>query len=130
MDTIAPSFAGRSSAARAAVSNGTRLLSGVDGRSASARRFRDLVRSLSDELGGEASLTEPQRAMVRHAAGVMIQAERMQSAIVRGETIDAEQLVRLSNTLARMMKDIGVKAQAAKPKAPDLASYLGGRVAV
>ncbi|MEF2551324.1 hypothetical protein VQ042_08090 [Aurantimonas sp. A2-1-M11] len=87
------------------------------------------MRSLSDELGGEASLTEPQRAMVRHAAGVMIQAERMQSAIVRGEPVDAEQLVRLSNTLARMMKDIGVKAQAAKPKAPDLASYLGGRSA-
>jgi len=30
---------------RSRVSNGTLLLQGIDGRSASARRFRDLIRS-------------------------------------------------------------------------------------
>src|SRR5690606_12513061 len=93
---------------------GTRLLSGVDGRSAPARRFRDLVREFTAELGGDDILTEPMRAMVKQAAAVTVEAERMQGAIVRGEEIDTEQLVRVTNVLARLMNNLKARAKTAK----------------
>jgi hypothetical protein len=51
---------------RSAVSNRSRLLDGVDGRTASARRYRDLCRAFEEELGG--SLTEVELGLVKQAA--------------------------------------------------------------
>ncbi|MCF3638728.1 hypothetical protein LXM94_01920 [Rhizobium sp. TRM95111] len=107
---IAPS----SRTARSAVSNGSRLVQGVDGRSAPARRFRDLVYQFSTELGGDAVMSEPMRAMVRQAAAVAIEAERMQTAILLGEDVDTDELVRISNVLQRLMNGLKAKATIAK----------------
>ena len=52
---IAPTSEGESGqkrADRSAVSNGTRLLPGVDGRNAWARRCRDIMREHLADLGG------------------------------------------------------------------------------
>jgi hypothetical protein len=38
---------------RSRVTNGSKFISGVDGRSAEARRFRDLAMSFADDAGGE-----------------------------------------------------------------------------
>lgn len=90
-----------------------------------ARRFRDLVKEYTSELGGEDIMTAPMKAMVRQAAAVTVETERMQAAIVRGEDVDAEQLVRLSNTLARMMNTLRAKAKLAKAsQRTDLSEYL------
>src|SRR5690349_6306455 len=52
-------------ATRSAVTNGTRLLEGVDQRSPAARRFRDLVTAYCDELNSTLeSLSESQRSTV------------------------------------------------------------------
>lgn len=116
---------GSLSTVRSAVSNGSRLLSGVDGRSALARRFRDLVKEYTSELGGEDIMTAPMTAMVRQAAAVTVETERMQAAIVRGEDVDAEQLVRLTNTLTRLMTNLKAKAKLAKAsKRTDLSEYI------
>jgi hypothetical protein len=40
---------------RSRVSNGTKMLVGVDGRRSSARRFRDLIDTFSAELGDDLS---------------------------------------------------------------------------
>lgn len=107
------------------MSNGSRLLAGIDGRSATARRYRDLVRDYATELGGDDLLTEPMRAMVRQAAAVTVEAEKMQSAIVRGEAVDTEQMVRVTNTLARLMNVLKAKAKATKAgRRTDLSEYL------
>src|ERR1700730_10136153 len=52
-ETTAP-VASRQRAHRSAVSNGTRLfcVDGLDGRSQTARRFRDHVETIGDDLGG------------------------------------------------------------------------------
>lgn len=107
---IAPS----SRTARSAVSNGSRLVQGVDGRSAPARRFRDLVCQFTEELGGDAIMSEPMRAMVRQAAAVAIEAERMQAAILREEAVDADELVRISHVLQRLMNGLKAKAKTAR----------------
>lgn len=110
---------------RSAVSNGTRLLAGADGRSKAARRFRDLVNSYCEAIGTEISrMPESQRTIVRQAAGVSLQCETMQTAIVNGHDVDVEQMVRLSNLLARLLRALGIDGGISSEEQPDLASYL------
>ncbi|MGJ0426972.1 hypothetical protein [Methylocystis sp.] len=94
---------------RSAASNRSTILAGVDGRSLEARRFRDLCVSYADPLGGFESLAEDDAAIVRQAAGITMQTELMQAAIVRGEPVDAEQVVRLTNVLTRLLASIKKK---------------------
>lgn len=106
-----------------AVSNGTRMLDGVDGRSSSARRFRDLMLSFGGELGGIENLTEGERSLVRQAATITIRAEQLQAAIVRGEAVNPDELIRLSNTARRTLASIAPRLP---PKAT-LTEYLTKR---
>ncbi len=106
--------------ARSRVTNGRRTLEGVDGRSASARRFRDLLESFSAEYGGVGSLNETTRALIRQAASLTIRAEQLQAAIVRGEPVDPDELIRLTNTARRTLAGIRRKEQ---PKVT-LSGYL------
>jgi hypothetical protein len=99
---------------RSAATNGIVVLEGVDGRSPEGRRFRDLVVSYAEELGGVAGLSQPDAALVRHAAAVTMQSEQLQGAIVRGEHVDEEQFVRLGNGLVRALNALKARR---KPKA-------------
>jgi len=84
--------------ARAAVTNGRRLHGdGVDGRSREARRFRDLVTSFADSLGGEKALSEADRSLVRTAAALAVQNERLQADAVAGRKVSSEDMTRLAN---------------------------------
>jgi hypothetical protein len=104
---------------RSKVTNGSKLVAGVDGRSADARRYKDLVASFSAGLD---ALNEGQRAIVSQAAALTLQSERMNGAILRGELVDTEQLVRISNVLSRSLAQI---REWAKPKGkPSLQDYL------
>ena len=82
---------------RSAMANGDTLITGVDARSAEARRFRDLCISFAAPLGGFTGLAEHDAALVRHAAALTMQSEQMQREAVRGEPVDTEQLVRVTN---------------------------------
>jgi hypothetical protein len=64
---------------------------------------------LADDLGGAASLTEAQRALVRQAAALTVQSEKLQSAMIRGEAIDDEQMTRVANSLSRTLHRLGRK---------------------
>ena len=65
MQTLRNTLAIGCATTRSKVSNGTQLLRGVDGRSSSARRFRDLVRAYEGEFDG--SLTEVERGQIKQA---------------------------------------------------------------
>jgi hypothetical protein len=107
---------------RSKITNGTKMIHGVDGRSAEARRYRDLAMSFADDAGGAAGLTEAQRSLIASAASLTIQAERMQGAMLRGEPVDVEQQTRVANVLARTLSRLGKRAP---PDAgPTLADYL------
>jgi hypothetical protein len=105
----------RSPTLRSRVTNGSQLLANVDGRTADARRYRDLCMSLADDLGGAPSLTEAQRALVRQAAAMIVQSERMQSDVLRGEIVDCEQLTRLANAATRILSRLGLRRTAVEP---------------
>ncbi len=89
---------------RSAASNGTTILQGVDGRSAEARRFRDLVMAFAADLGADVTeLSEADAALCRHAASATMQSESLSRAVVNGEAVDTEQAVRVGNLLTRAM---------------------------
>jgi hypothetical protein len=115
---------------RSAVSNGKQLHSNaipVDGRSHHARRFRDLVSAYSDEIGG--TLSESESGLVRQAAALALRCEQLQAAIVRGEDVDDDLLVRISGTAKRLLGAIAVKSDGRKPAGPTLEDYLAARTA-
>jgi hypothetical protein len=116
----------RPSTTRSAISNGSRILEGVDGRSASARRFKDLVENFSRDLGGVDRLSEAEQSLIRQAASLTMRGEQLQAAIVRGEAVDPDELIRLSNTARRCLEGIQRREQ---PK-PSLAEHLAKRGAV
>jgi hypothetical protein len=87
----------------------------LDRRTKAARRYAELIRKFTAEYGGDAMLTEASKAMIAQLAGAVIQSEAMQAAIVRGESVDSEQLVRVANLVSRTMRELGlgkVKAEA------------------
>jgi hypothetical protein len=111
------------STTRDKVSNGRLLGTHVDLRSAAGRRFRYLVASYADELGGE--LSEAERSLVRQAVTLQMQAERMQEAVVRGEAIDSDVLIRLSSTSKRLLGVIaGKTGKRAEAPGSELEAYL------
>ena len=104
------------------------MVVGLDGRSAEARRYRDLAMSYSDDLGGADKLTEAQRTLIMQAATLQVQAERVQASVLRGEDVNSEQLTRLSNSTIRILSQLGIKRQ--KPDAtPTLSEYLAAKAA-
>jgi hypothetical protein len=127
MQDVHKPIARSSTTNRSAVTNGSKLLVGIDGRSPTARRFRDLVQAYKAEIGGDLSQTE--MAMIKTAASLAIQAELMQADIVNGKMVDSGDLIRLSSEARRILDAIGEKASKRKPAAPKLAEYLARRSA-
>jgi hypothetical protein len=114
-----PAVAARSPTVRSAVTNDPLFLRGVDGRSMVARRYRDVAIALADDLGGQDKLSEPAKILVRHAAALTVQVEGLQWKIVASEDVDSEQLVRLSNVLARTLQRLGLnKPRVAREPSP------------
>jgi|SRR5665811_1458852 len=122
LSDVGPTIAETKPTARSQLTNGSQMLPGIDGRSSTARRYRDLVKAYADELGGEASLSETERAMVRQAAAMVVRSEAMQACIVRGETVDDEEMTRLSNAVTRTLNALHRKSRP-KPR-QNLADYL------
>jgi hypothetical protein len=116
----------RAPTVRSRMSNGSKLLAGVDGRSAEARRYRDLCMSYADDCGGASALTESQRALVRQAAALTVQSENLQAAMIRGEAIDDERMTVIANTLSRLvgrLERLGLQRRA-KASVFSVADYL------
>jgi hypothetical protein len=61
------------------------MLDGIDGRSAIARRFRDILKGLLTEFD---VTTEADQALVKQAAFLSILSEQLQAKLVRGELAD------------------------------------------
>jgi hypothetical protein len=97
-------LAHRSHLAFSKVTNGRKLLRGVDLRTEAGRRYRDLCVCYRQGLG---ELDERQMSLIRTAAGIGVKLEQLQAAIVNGEPIDTRILVRLANSQARALRVLG-----------------------
>ncbi len=109
MPADSPQIAGRSPVARCRITNDSALLAGVDGRSAIARRFRDLVDAIVSDLGGDDTISEGQRQLARRASALSVQCEQIEADMANGGAIDLNDYVRLVNALNRVLGSIGLK---------------------
>jgi hypothetical protein len=94
---------------RAAVSNHKDLLPGLDGRSASARRFRDLVHRFVSDMGGLDRCSEIKLGLLRRLAAATVQAELLEARMVKGEQVNIEQLCTLASTTVRIATRLGLE---------------------
>src|SRR5262249_23491489 len=64
---------------RSRVSNGSKLLVNIDGRTGWARRCRDVIQAHVSDLGGADNTSEAERSIVRRCAALTVELERMES---------------------------------------------------
>jgi hypothetical protein len=67
------------------VTNHKDLLPGLDGRSATARRFRDLVNAFVADMGGLDHCSEIKLGLVRRLVATTVQAEMLEARMMNGD---------------------------------------------
>ena len=92
---------------RSAVSNRTRLFAQTDARSAWGRRYRDLVHDIGRDLGGVETLPELKLALVRRAAALVTECEKLEARLAEGEEVDVDLLGRLTGHTRRLAEILG-----------------------
>jgi hypothetical protein len=109
VETIPP-VSRKPAAHRSRVTNGSKLLPATDGRSMTARRFKDLVEFICVDLGGADRLSEGERQLVRRAAALSAECERQEAMWARGEAeFDISAYSMLTNAVRRVFETIGLK---------------------
>src|SRR5690242_8562370 len=99
-----PRVPDRPRVSRSRVSNGSEFLPNIDGRSAPARRMRDIVEDLRHQLGN--NLSPAQDAIVRRAATLAAWAEAQEAAHCTGEKpLDITSYTTAVNSLRRLLMD-------------------------
>lgn len=102
----------------------TRALLNSDGRTAWARRYRDLVAMLAADLGGASSLSELKLGLIRRVASLTIEAERLEVRLAEGdETVDIDALGRVSGHIRRISETLGLD-RVARDVTPTLADIV------
>lgn len=94
--------------ARSRITNGTRILEGIDWRSAIARRYTDLVAAVVENKGGRAQISEAQMQLARRFAALSVQLEALETRLVNGESIDITEYAQLTSTQVRVVARLGV----------------------
>jgi hypothetical protein len=84
-----------------------------DRRSTWARRHKKLADAFAADLGS--SLSTADRSFVDHGATVAIECELMKARQLNGGAVDLNELVRLTNALTRVRRELSQKVDSAKP---------------
>lgn len=116
---------------RSTVTNGNRLSVDIDGRTVWARRMADLIRLHIADLGGDDAVSEAERSLVRRAATIATELERLEAQFAAAGEADPQTLdlyARSAGTLKRILEGLGLRRRP-KDITPDLSSYIEGRAA-
>jgi hypothetical protein len=116
--------------ARSKVTNGTKMLPGIDGRSPWCRRLKDLMGLLMSDLGGVDNTSEAERSIIRRAATLEVELEileyRFASAGNGAQPEDLDLYQRAAGNLRRLFEAVGVRR---RPRniTPTLSEYISQR---
>ncbi len=121
-------IAERKPTARSRISNGRDLLPGIDGRSATARRYRDVLAALASDQGGADRMSEAHTQLCRRFAAAAVLAENMEADLANGRSIDVQEHALLSSTLVRLAQRIGINRRA-REIVPSIEQYIEGKYA-
>lgn len=107
------------------------LLDGSDERTVHVRRLRELCADYARDLGGMEALSSAQRALIRAAANMQIQLEKLDTRFAEDPTVGERTLDlygRTAGNLRRTLETLGIKRVEPKQKtiAGHLASKRGG----
>jgi hypothetical protein len=117
------------SAQRSRVANGSALLPGVDGRSAWVRRCKELIADHIADLGGEDNCSAAERSIIRRAAVLTTELERLEVRFALAGEANADDLdlyQRTAGNLRRLLEAVGLQRRA-RDVTPSLAEYLRSR---
>jgi hypothetical protein len=93
---------------RSKITNQPDLLLGKDARSVTARRFRDLVKSLIADAGGVEHCSTAKIGLLRRLAAASVLAEIIEARAVDGEPIDIGEFCNLASTAVRLTSRVGL----------------------
>jgi hypothetical protein len=102
----------RKSKGASAITNGTALLPGIDGRSAWVRRCKDLISAHLSDLGGSDNTSAAERSIIRRASVLTVELERMEAQFASAGKADPETLdlyARTSGNLRRLLEAVGLQ---------------------
>jgi hypothetical protein len=111
---------------RSRVTNGSRLLPGVDRRTVWFRRFRDLMGLHLSDLGGSGHVSEAEKSIVRRIATLTVELEGLEQRFAtagQADPIDLDLYQRTANSLRRLLEAVGIKRQP-RDVTPALKAYL------
>lgn len=106
--------------ARTRVGNGSVVLQDVDARSATYRRYREILAALVSDMGGDPS--EAQEQIARRAASLAIWCEDQDAAAANGQPLAIAAYTTASNTLRRLLESLGLERKL-RNVTPSLAEY-------
>jgi hypothetical protein len=107
------------------------LLPGIDQRNTWCRRARELIADHIADLGGESSITTAEHALIRRAAVLVTELERLELRFALAEQpkgADLDLYQKLTNTLHRTLQSVGLRRRAKVIDPPSLQQYLAQRV--
>jgi hypothetical protein len=107
---------------RSAVTSGRKLFVEGDLNSAWSRRFHDLVVRHIGDLGGRDVLSEAQLSLIRRAASIECELERLDAMLSTGAEVNLDAYGRAASHLRRLFETLGIERKA-KP-VESLAEYL------
>jgi hypothetical protein len=109
---------------RSRITNHSDLLPGLDGRTAAARRFRDLVCAYIADMGGIDHCSEIKLGLLRRLAATTVQSEIIEAKMVNGEQVDISTLCTLASTTVRIAQRLGIERHARDVTPPNVAEYV------
>src|SRR3974390_744786 len=113
----------RPSKQRSKVTNGKRYFVEADERGPWARRWRDVLAGIINDLGGADLLSEGQKQLARRCATIAIECEKMEGEAAQGRDIDLFTYGTLTDRLGRALQRLGLK-RVPRDVGPTLADYL------
>jgi hypothetical protein len=115
----------RRSKQRSRITNGSKLLVGVDGRSPWVRRCKDVI---SSHLSDIPDPTAAERSIIRRASVLTIELERLEATFALAGEADPEALdlyARTAGNLRRLLEAVGISRRDARDVTPpSVAAYL------
>jgi hypothetical protein len=111
---------------RSRITNGTALLPGnIDGRSAWVRRCKDVIAAHVADLGGELNTSTAERSIIRRAAVLTTELERLEAKFAVDEAASPDDLdlySRAASNLRRLLEAVGLQRRP-RDMTPTLEEY-------
>jgi hypothetical protein len=111
---------------RSRLTNGRRLLDGVDGRSPWVRRYKDIIRMHLVDLGGEDNASAAERSIIRRCAALTVELERLEVRFALANEASPDDLdlyQRTANSLRRLLEAVGLQRRSRDVTPPSIEEY-------